>query len=379
MKILLLTTFLYSVCAFAGEPVRKWADTQGRTIRAQFIHASADHVTLRMGEKEFPLPLEILSKADQDYVRKVSTYYKKNQNRPVNVGGLQAKLIEMEEIRKAEKEACAQKIMLLNNRIEELVEKNSKEAQKHKDLLNKLVNEQKKVVKDLQNEIRQADAEGYKRGINEMTSKLAQLSSTGTVPDGPSNSVSEKLKIIEIPGVHFFQSPLSDAMMELQRLSKQFDLSETNPSKKGVNIIISKTLSEEPKLNIKLNAMPLGNMIEFISEMIGWSYIIQSDAVIFKPYEIVTEKFELDGGLIKKMANALDPENNKKRDPFAARSVQPFKVGDHNSIVSAFFGFINIQFNEKMGYGFTVSEGEISITHSRLHMDRIIESFELLK
>ena len=41
-----------------------------------------------------------------------------------------------------------------------------------------------------------------------------------------------KLNLIKIPGVPFFESPLDEVMQELMRQAKQFDLTEQDPSKR---------------------------------------------------------------------------------------------------------------------------------------------------
>ena len=52
----------------AGEPVRTWTNTDGRTLQAQYIESSAGKVTIKMGSREYTLPLDRFSQADQDYV-----------------------------------------------------------------------------------------------------------------------------------------------------------------------------------------------------------------------------------------------------------------------------------------------------------------------
>ena len=47
------------------------------------------------------------------------------------------------------------------------------------------------------------------------------------------SNLEQKLKIIQVPGVQFFESPLPEVMQELQRQAKAFDLTEPDPSKKG--------------------------------------------------------------------------------------------------------------------------------------------------
>jgi len=56
----------------AGEPVRTWTSTDGRTLQAQYIESSAGKVTIKMGSREYTLPLSRFSQADQDYVAGVA-------------------------------------------------------------------------------------------------------------------------------------------------------------------------------------------------------------------------------------------------------------------------------------------------------------------
>ena len=86
-----------------------------------------------------------------------------------------------------------------------------------------------------------------------------------------------KLKLIKIPGVPFFESPLDEVMQELQRQAKQHDLTEQDPAKKGVQIIVLKPEGEPlPPVTITLQSLELGKMIQFITEMVGWTYDIRS-------------------------------------------------------------------------------------------------------
>ena len=96
-----------------------------------------------------------------------------------------------------------------------------------------------------------------------------QIEEAQDVEEGPSN-IEKKLKLIEVPGVQFFDSPLSEAMTELQRQARQLDLTEPDPAKKGLNII-PLIGEEEPPITITLNSMPLGEMIQYITEMVGWT------------------------------------------------------------------------------------------------------------
>ena len=50
--------------------------------------------------------------------------------------------------------------------------------------------------------------------------------------------IEEKLKTINLPSVEFADTPLSDALDFLQQRSVELDISESDPAKKGVNIVL---------------------------------------------------------------------------------------------------------------------------------------------
>ena len=90
----------------------------------------------------------------------------------VKVAGLEEDLSREKEERKAEKEAAEQKEEQLNRIVADLEEQKIKTAQEHQDFIDTLRNEQKEQMAALQDEVRKADAEGYKRGIDEMLSRI---------------------------------------------------------------------------------------------------------------------------------------------------------------------------------------------------------------
>ena len=133
-----------------------------------------------------------------------------------------------------------------------------------------------------------------------------------------------KLKLIKIPGVPFFESPLDEVMQELMRQAKQFDLTEQDPTKKGVQIIVLKPEGEElPPVTITLQSLELGKMIQFITEMVGWTYDIRADAVVisksggtFKGRPLETEFYEVPQATINRMTGGTGGGGGAA-DPFA--------------------------------------------------------------
>ncbi|HAF58860.1 MAG TPA: hypothetical protein DCL00_04655 [Opitutae bacterium] len=89
----------------------------------------------------------------------------------VKVAGLEEDLKREKEERQAEKDAAEQKEEQLNRLVASLEEEKIKTAQEHQEFIDTLRNEQKEQLAALQDEVRKADAEGYKRGIDEMIAK----------------------------------------------------------------------------------------------------------------------------------------------------------------------------------------------------------------
>jgi hypothetical protein len=357
-----------SICAFillfslglsANEPIRTWTDDQGRKIQAKLINFSEDKVTLEMNGKEFALPLSLFSETDQKYAKNANL----SSSRPD--GSLPQN--EM--------------IQILENRIVALEEEKVARMKEYEEFIDVMRTETKKTIAELQNEIRRADAEGYKRGIAEMMAKY-EKSSTSTSPQLPTSSIAEKLERIEIPRVDFFQSPLSDAMMELQRLSKKFDLTEPVPAKKGVQIFVKSKGNKEPNVNISLNPMPLGNIIQFITEMIGWKYEVRPDAVVLEINDssnLKTQQFSFDTELVQLMKKQILAEYNPANDPFAPKDKIKFmKTEEPREIIKEFFNYIGVGFNEFKGHKLKIEESLIYVTQTVPHMERIKESFALL-
>ncbi len=203
-----------------------------------------------------------------------------------------------------------------------------------------------------------------------------RIEETKEVQEGPSN-IESKLKLIEIPGVDFFNSPLSEAMTELQRQARLFDLTEPDPAKKGLNIIPLIGEEAEPTVNIKLNPMPLGKMIEFITEMVGWTFDIRPDAVViqktggtFKGRPLETQFYHMNQGTIQRMTGSSGGGMGDD-DPFAVGGGGGDDGGDDGIKIRVFLENTGIPFEEGKGYKFAFDGSQMIITHERRYLDLI--------
>ena len=203
-----------------------------------------------------------------------------------------------------------------------------------------------------------------------------QIEEVQEVEEGPSN-IEAKLKLIEIPGADFFNSPLSEAMTELQRQARLFDLTEPDPAKKGLNIIPLIGEEEEPTVNIKLNSMPLGKMIEFITEMVGWTFDVRSDAVViqktggsFKGRPLETEFYQMAPGTLQRLTGSSGG-GQADADPFADPGAGGGGGGDDGIQIRAFLENTGIPFIDAKGHKFAFDGFQMIITHERRFLDLI--------
>ena len=213
-----------------------------------------------------------------------------------------------------------------------------------------------------------------------------QIEEAEKVQEGPSN-LENKLKIIQVPGVQFFESPLPEVMAELQRQAKMFDLTEPDPSKKGVNIIPLASGDEPfPNVTITLNTMPLGQMIQFISEMVSWTYDVRNDAIVisksggsFKGVPLETEFFEVTQGTINRMTGGSGGGMGGGADPFApAPGGGGGGADDTGAKIKAFLEGAGISFDDTKGQKFVFDGFQMIVTHERRNLDLIIRILERL-
>jgi len=214
-----------------------------------------------------------------------------------------------------------------------------------------------------------------------------QIEEVEKVKEGPSN-LESKLKIIQVPGVQFFESPLPEVMQELQRQAKTFDLTEPDPAKKGVNIIPLANGDEPfPNVTITLNSMPLGQMIQFIAEMVSWTYDVRSDAIVvsksggtFTGRSLETEFYEVTQGTIQRMTGGAGAMGGGGgADPFApAPGGGGGGADDTGAKIKAFLEGAGIAFDDTKGQKFVFDGFQMIVTHERRLLDLIERILERL-
>jgi hypothetical protein len=192
------------------------------------------------------------------------------------------------------------------------------------------------------------------------------LSIVTTISAEQKTKLEEKFENIKILGTQFFEAPLPEVLVELQRLSKQFDLTEANPLEKGVQFVYKSLGSDTPpKITISLSSMSLKNSISMICEMVGWHYHLAENRIIISKFPhnigenpLRTEFYELKQVSINKMIGGASP----MQDPFAPPKTKP------NTSAAKLKEFIQqngIIFDTSKGHKFAFDGFQLIVTHDR--------------
>ena len=165
------------------------------------------------------------------------------------------------------------------------------------------------------------------------------------------------------------------------RQAKQFDLTEQDPTKKGVQIIVLKPEGEAlPPVTITLQSLELGKMIQFITEMVGWTYDIRADAVVisksggtFKGRPLETDFYDVPQATINRMTGGTGGGmGGPAADPFAPPPAGGGGgAGDDSIKIKAFLEGAGILFDDAKGHKFVFDGFQMIVTHDRRSLDLI--------
>jgi general secretion pathway protein D len=166
------------------------------------------------------------------------------------------------------------------------------------------------------------------------------------------------------------------------RQARQFDLTESDPALKGVQIVVLPDgENPPPEVTITLNSMSLRQMISFIAQAVNWSFDIDGPAVTisksggsFKGKPMETEFYEVTQGTIQRMTGGSDGGmgGGGAADPFAAPGGGGGLGGDDTGIkIKAFLEGAGIAFDDAKGHKFVFDGFQMIVTHERRSLDLI--------
>ncbi|MFT5467565.1 MAG: general secretion pathway protein D [Verrucomicrobiales bacterium] len=113
-------------------------------------------------------------------------------------------------------------------------------------------------------------------------SHLPNFEGLGGENPAEEDSVQAKLNSLLLPQVSFEETPLREVLFFLNQRSIDLDLSQSDPSKRGVNIVLSvdDAGAGDTPISLTLRDIPIGVVIDYVAQLAGMKFRIDGHAVV---------------------------------------------------------------------------------------------------
>ena len=137
-------------------------------------------------------------------------------------------------------------------------------------------------------------ARGWELPVPKINTGATTIVEQSPVDMQGTSAISRKLQEIRIPQLSLSDETVREAIEKLQKKSRTLDTNETDPAKKGVNIVLKLDPAKEAvdggtKLNLSLNDLPLGEALKYIASAANLKVKIEPYAVAIVPLSEPTE------------------------------------------------------------------------------------------
>lgn len=201
---------------------------------------------------------------------------------------------------------------------------------------------------------------------------------TTTDPQNIDEGLQEKLNNIMIPRVEFSDMELTRVIETLAELSAIHD-----PDQVGVNIIpIFNASTTNPRVNITLSNLNLDRILQFVTQQVGFSYDVGSDAVTVQPSDSIggvatttTDFLPITRGTVIKLTGARTGGGGRSGtvDPFSAPVASGGGGGGANEETEAlqsFFQSAGVNF-DLPGTSLAFDGDQLIVTQTRRNLERM--------
>lgn len=96
-------------------------------------------------------------------------------------------------------------------------------------------------------------------------------------------AVREKINSIILPTLEFSDTPFDLALEYLQSRSFELDHNETEPEKRGVNIVLDSEVDVGPLITLRLTEVPLVEALRYTTALANAKFIIEEHAILVVP------------------------------------------------------------------------------------------------
>ena len=171
-----------------------------------------------------------------------------------------------------------------------------------------------------------------------LRSPLAKVQGTeslgGATDDG--RSVRDKLQSLVLPRLALSEAPIDEVLNYLTRKAIEADVAETDPAKKGVNIIFNtggKAVADFKTVTLDVRNSTLGEALRSVGDQTGTRYSTEGNTVTVSPLgqgsRILTRQFRVPPGFLAAASSttAINGGGAAETDPFSGGADKIDKVG----------------------------------------------------
>lgn len=134
------------------------------------------------------------------------------------------------------------------------------------------------------------------------------------------NELLRKINEIIISDIDFFDLPISEAINQIKKKASLSDNLETDPNKKGVNIVLQLTslnTPKEPKISLSLSKLPLKEILTYISKQADLVLRIEPYAIVLisqKDFQeqLITKEYKIPSSIISSFSSFSQTQSEQK-------------------------------------------------------------------
>ena len=189
-------------------------------------------------------------------------------------------------------------------------------------------------------------------------------------------SLRGKLEAIHVPAVTFTNVELPRVLRALSAMAEEFD--QTGGTPKGVNIVLLDPANANPAVTIALRNLPLKRVLDFVTDVVGYQYEVQADAVVVRPAgertTLVTEVFPLTRSTVIRMTGAGGGSPSPAHGPTATGvegSADETPAANATRALRQFFQQAGVSFDGRAGTSLAYDGSAIIVTQSARNLERI--------
>jgi len=198
------------------------------------------------------------------------------------------------------------------------------------------------------------------------------------------NPLIGKIRSIKIPRVNFSNLELTSVIETLSELSVEFDTAETDPTKKGVNIVplFDPNIRNNPKISISLRNLSLEKILQFVTQQVNFQFDIVDEAIVVQPTDgpdgaanLLTEFFPVSRATVIRLTGGASSSTSKvfSDNPFEVSEQQDegSSISENESSIRGFFQRAGVEFEGIRGASLAFDGTQLIVTQTSRNLERM--------